>query len=379
MHDVNIVSNDKVNTTAVDKLAKLPLHPFFRQGIIRMKYCGPASGEKLIGGAGPEILKTKTGVFEIMMMDKQAIMERVEKMPAGVYSASNKYWCVTCKLLFDMDKPVCPYMSKMCINTPVPVEVMRPESTVSIEKFGLFYPKVPQKMMNFLAGDKPEAIGRKWAEAYIRFLDEWRFEYKHEPLQTLKSFIITVSGSETAQRITPEGIVFVITDLGKVWDKRKLFPILGPAMEVLKDELGIGQKIFLDEIDIIGKSDTGKYYCSMCRKFFEFSSQRESITCPLMPQKCVAVPHSLDKVRYSMKDLISVYDHTPDIYKRFMEVFPLREGWQEYLAALLKDEWKFDVMKKGLNCIAAQIGLIDEVVTCLSEEGDGTRHMAMMG
>lgn len=80
-----------------------------------------------------------------------------------------------------------------------------------------------------------------------------------------------------------------------------------------------------------------------------------------------------------MKDLIFVYDHTPDLYKRFIQAFPLREGWQEYLAVLLKDEWKFDVMKKGLNCIAAQIGLNDEEVTCLSNEGDGMRHMAMMG
>lgn len=118
-------------------------------------------------------------------------------------------------------------------------------------------------MMNFLAGDEPQKIGRKWADAYLEFLNEWRFEYKREPLQTLKSFIITVSGSETAQRITADGIVFVITDLGKVWDRKKLFPILGSAVAVLKDELGIEQDIFFDEIDIISKSDTGKYYCSM--------------------------------------------------------------------------------------------------------------------
>ncbi len=314
-----------------------------------------------------------------MMMDKQSIMERVGKMPAGVYSASNKYWCVTCKLLFDIDKPVCPYMPKMCINTPVPVEVMRPESTVSIEKFGLFYPKVPQKMMNFLAGDEPQEVGRKWADAYLEFLKEWRFEYSREPLQTMKSFIITVSGSETAQRVTRDGIVFVITDLSKVWERRKLFPILVAAVSVLKDELGIKQNIFFDDIDIIGDNKTGKYYCSMCRKFFEFSSQRDSITCPLMPQKCVAVPHSLDKVKYSLKDLISVYEHTPDIYKRFIGAFPLKEGWQEHLAALLKDEWNFEVMKKGLNCIAAQIGLTDEEVTCVSQEGGEMKHMAMMG
>ncbi len=312
-------------------------------------------------------------------MNKQSIMERVGKMQAGVYSASNKYWCVTCKLLFDIDKPICPYMTKMCINTPVAVEVMQPESTVAIEKFGLFYPKVPQKMMNFLAGDEPEEIGRKWAEAYLNFMNEWRFEYKHEPLQTLKSFIITVSGSETAQRITANGIVFVITDLKKVWEKEKLFPILESAIAVLKDDLGIKQNISLDEIDIIGENETGKYYCSMCRKFFEFSSQKDTITCPLMPQKCVAVPHGLDKVKYSLKDLISVYSHTPDLYKRFMNVLPLKDGWREHLAGLLKNEWKFEIMEKGLNCIAAQIGLTQDELTCLSEDGDSMMQMAMMG
>ncbi|MGC8595935.1 MAG: hypothetical protein ACP5US_10750 [Candidatus Kryptoniota bacterium] len=313
------------------------------------------------------------------MMNNKIMMEKVGKMPTGIYSASNKYWCVTCRLLFNIDKPICPYMPQMCINTPVPVEVSRPESTVSIEKFGLFYPKVPQKMMSFLAGNDPEEVGRKWAEAYILFLKEWRFEYKREPLQTLKSFIITISGSETAQRITSDGIVFVITDLQKVWDKEKLFPILKSAVTVLKADLEINDHIFFDEIDIIGEKETGKYYCSMCRKFFEFSSQKDSITCPLMPQKCVAVPHSLDKVKYSLKDLISVYSHTPDIYRRFMNVLPLKDGWREYLAALLEDEWKFEVMDRGLDCIASQIGLAEGDVTCLSEEDDEMKPMAMMG
>lgn len=306
-----------------------------------------------------------------------SIMERVAKMPAGVNSSSNKYWCVTCKLLFDMKSPVCPYMSKMCINTPVPVEVMRPESTVSIEKFGLFYPKIPQKMMNFLAGDEPAAIGRKWAGSYVEFLKEWRFDYTREPLQTLKSFMITVSGSETAQRITADGIVFVLTDLAKVWDKKKLFPILGAAVPILKDELGIQNDIYFDELDIIGDKQTGKYYCSMCSKFFEFSSQRESVTCPLMPQKCVAVPHSLGKMKYSLRDLLNVYEHTPDIYRKLVSAFPLRDGWKEYLGKLLREEWKFEVMKKGLNCVAAQIGLDDKETVCKSDENGGMKQMVM--
>jgi hypothetical protein len=269
-------------------------------------------------------------------------------------------------------------MPKMCINTPIPVEVMQPESTVSIEKFGLFYPKVPQKMMNYLAGDEPEAVGRRWAEAYIQFLKDWQFEYKHEPLQTLKSFIITVSGSETAERITADGIIFIITDLKKVWEKEKLFPILESALKVLKQDLELDQEILFDEIDIIGEKEIGKYYCSMCKKFFEFSSQKDSITCPLMPQKCVAVPHALNKMKYSLKDLISVYGHTPDVYKRFISLLPLKEGWREHLKGLLEDEWKFEVMAKGLECVAAQIGLTNEDVTCLSDDGEEMKPMAMV-
>ncbi len=312
-----------------------------------------------------------------MMMSNQSIKDRVEKMPAGVISNSNKYWCVTCKLLFSMDKPVCPYMPKMCINTPIAIEEMQPESTVSIEKFGLFYPKVPQKMMNFLAEDSLEELGRKWALAYLDFLSEWRFEYRHEPLQTLKSFIITVSGSETAERITKDGIIFVITDLQKVWDKRKLFAILNGAMRVLKESLGFNNKIIFDEINIIGEKEVGKYYCPMCKKYFEFSSQRDSITCPLMPQKCIAVPHKLDKPQYSVSDLISIYEHTPDIFKRLISLLPLKDGWKEYLGNILHNEWKFEVTRKSLDCIASQIGLSGNEPECKVEENKMMAEAAM--
>ncbi len=302
-----------------------------------------------------------------MMMNNQLVMEQVRKMPSGVNSASGKYWCVTCKLLFNLDEPVCPYMPKMCINTPIPIELLRPESTVSIEKFGLFYPKIPQKMMNFLAENELEELGRKLALAYIEFLKEWRFEYKNEPLQTLKSFIITVGGSETAERITGSEIVFIITDLKKIWDKGKLFPIIESAVSTLKVELDFHTKISFDEIDIIGEKEVGKYYCPMCKKFFEFSSQRDSITCPLMPQKCIAVPGSLTKMKYNLSDLISIYGHTPNIYKRLIELLPQREGWREHLENLLKSEWKFEITDKSVDCIAFQIGLIEDKNACTAD------------
>ena len=312
------------------------------------------------------------------MMKNQMIKERVQQMPAGMYSDSNKYWCVTCKLLFNLDKPVCPYMPQMCINTPIPVEEMGPESTVSIEKFGLFYPKIPQKMMNYLAVEDLEEIGKRWALAYLEFLEEWRFEYKHEPLQTLKSFIITVSGSETAERITPDGILFIITDLKKVWDREKLFPILEASLATLKEQLDFNRNITFDTIDIIGEKEVGKYYCPMCKKFFEFSSQRDSITCPLMPQKCVAVPRRLDRVKYSLADLVSIYGHTPDIYSKFLSSLPLSTGWKEYLEGLLREEWQFTVTPEAIECIASQIGLTDKEEACLPEFGTATPAAAIM-
>ena len=86
-----------------------------------------------------------------MFDDKQQIMERVKSLPKGARSASGRYWCVTCKMLFSLDEPVCPYVPKMCINTPIPVELLPVESAITLEKFGLFYPKVPQKLMAHLA------------------------------------------------------------------------------------------------------------------------------------------------------------------------------------------------------------------------------------
>ena len=65
-----------------------------------------------------------------MFDDKQQIMERVKSLPQGTPSPSRRYWCVTCKMLFTLDRPVCPYMPRMCINTPIPVELMPVESSI---------------------------------------------------------------------------------------------------------------------------------------------------------------------------------------------------------------------------------------------------------
>src|SRR5664279_1720700 len=78
----------------------------------------------------------------------QMIKNKIDSLPAGSISESKHYWCVTCKKFFVLDKPECPYMTGMCVNTPIAVENLAPESTEALEKFGLFYPKVPQRILS---------------------------------------------------------------------------------------------------------------------------------------------------------------------------------------------------------------------------------------
>jgi hypothetical protein len=292
-----------------------------------------------------------------MFKNRDKIIERVATMPDGESSPSDHYWCVTCKMLFEIDKPVCPYMPRVCINTPIPVELVPPETTASLEQFGLFYPKIPQMVMAFLAPKVGAEIGRAWADAYLTFLKAWRFPYRSEPLQTLKSFIILVSGCETAQRVREGAITFVLTDRQKVWEDDLIVDILEEGVAVLKDELGMETAIDFDALEIIGEMDTGKYFCAMCRKFFEFSVQRKTITCPLMPQKCMATPMPLEKSTFSLTDLMVVYDHTPDIYRRFIAELPDRETALPYLDTLLEEEWLFALEDAPLQAIRQRLGL----------------------
>ncbi len=292
-----------------------------------------------------------------MFKNREKMIERVANMPEGENSSSNHYWCVTCKMLFTMEKPVCPYMTKVCINTPIPVELMGPESTICLEKFGLFYPKIPQKIIAYHADGDPHDIAEKWVSVYLNFLKEWNFQYQHEPLQTIKSFIVSISGCETGQRVQADKITFVLTDIGKTWNKQALYDILAPALELLKKELSISQSLALDDIDIVGEEATGKYYCPMCHKFFEFSTQRDSITCPLMAQKCMATPTHIEKIKYQLDDLVYVYQHTPDIYRNFVEVLETKPEGKEYLKGLLTDEWLLDVDNDSLKSISDLLGL----------------------
>jgi len=188
-------------------------------------------------------------------------------------------------------------------------------------------------------------------------LTDWGVKYRNEKLQTIKSFIIMLSGCETAQRVTEEEVTFIITDLRKIWNKDKLFDLLNAVIPVFRDVLSISQAIKLDELEITGDVPSGKYYCPMCRKFFEFSTQRDTITCPLMAQKCMATPTDIAQAKYRLDDLAKVYQYTPDIYKKMISVFPPNPASGKYLEKLLADEWHFPLEEYALGRLKSALGL----------------------
>jgi len=214
-------------------------------------------------------------------------------------------------------------------------------------------------MLAFLAKGDPKEIARQWVEEYFKFLEQWNFAYKHEPMQAIKSFIITISGSETGQRIRSGEITLIITDLEKVWDQERFFSILEPALELLKEKLAVKETIKLDTLDILGDMDTGKYFCPMCSKFFEFSTQKDSITCPLMAQKCMAVPTNINDIKYKLEHLVRVYDYTPDIYKKMAEALDAQPGAKDYLKKVLTEEWNFEVDAQALDQVSSLLGVKD--------------------
>jgi hypothetical protein len=292
-----------------------------------------------------------------MFDDKQKIMERVRSLPKGAHSASGRYWCVTCKMLFSLDEPVCPYMPKMCINTPIPVELLPVESAITLEKFGLFYPKVPQKLMAHLADTDEPVDAAALVDAYLSFLADWGIRPAEEPLQTLKSFVILLSGCETAQRVNEEAITFVVTDLERIWREERLLPLLEATLPLLAAEVGITQPIRLDSMVLMGERPSGRYFCPMCRKFFEFSTQRATITCPLMAQKCMATPAAIADARFSLADLTHVYEVTPDFSARLIGALPQSAGARSFLEGVLRDDWGFDPGPEEIAQIAQLMGV----------------------
>lgn len=270
----------------------------------------------------------------------EMIKNKINSLPLGSFSESNHYWCVTCKKFFVLDKPECPYMTGMCVNTPIAVENLAPESTEALEKFGLFYPKIPQRILSEIIVENYQETGESLAKIYLNFLKEWKFDIsKQQPLQTIKSFIIILTGCETAQRINEELITFVLMDAGKIWDKDKIMQILNGSLEYLKSILNIGQELKVDFIDILGEREVGKYFCAKCGMFFEFGIRRETVTCPLMAQKCMFDPQHIEKVDYSSEKLVKQFEITPDIYKRFIESIDNRADFSDQLNKILM-EWR---------------------------------------
>lgn len=287
---------------------------------------------------------------------KKMIMEKIQTLDKGSRSASDRYWCVTCKKLFRIEEPVCPYMTKMCVNTPIAVENISPESAVWVEKMGLFYPKLPQKVMAAMV-EEPSGTGRNWARIYLDFLNDWKIDCTKNPLQTVKSFVIFASGSETAQRVNESLITLVLTDMKRVWDKEQLFIILTEALEILKERLNIKQELALDEMDIIGDRPMGKYFCGMCRKFFEYGIARQKVTCPLMAQKCMFDPVSIDDIQYSEEGLLKMYRISPDLYRRFIEILPDKQKGREVFRRLLSTDWQLDPDEDTMERFEELLGL----------------------
>jgi hypothetical protein len=282
----------------------------------------------------------------------EMIKNKINSLPEGSISDSNHYWCVTCKKFFVLDKPECPYMTGMCVNTPIAVENLAPESTESLEKFGLFYPKIPQRILSEVITDNFRETGKNLAKAYLDFIKEWKFDIsKQQPLQTIKSFIIILTGCETAQRINEKSITFVLMDAEKVWNKDKIKEILLGSMEYLNSILKIEHELRLDFIDILGEREVGKYFCAKCGMFFEFGIRRETVTCPLMAQKCMFDPRHIEKAEYTSGNLIKQFEITPDIYKRFIKSIKNKNDFSDKLNAILKD-WKvIDTEGKIMNTL----------------------------
>jgi hypothetical protein len=274
------------------------------------------------------------------MTRMEMIKNKINSLPEGSISESKHYWCVTCKKFFVLDKPECPYMTGMCVNTPIAVENLAPESTEALEKFGLFYPKIPQRVLSEIITDKYRETGENLAKIYLDFLKEWKFDIsKQQPLQTIKSFIIILTGCETAQRINEESITFVLMDVGKVWEKNKIRDILIGSLVHLKSILNVRQELNLDFIDILGEREVGKYFCAKCGMFFEFGIKRDEVTCPLMAQKCMFDPQHIEKVDYNSDKLVKQFEITPDIYKRFIESIKNKNDVSNKLNEILHD-WK---------------------------------------
>ena len=257
-----------------------------------------------------------------MGMSMKEKLARIAALPGGVVSPSGHYWCATCKKFFRMDDPTCPYMTNMCINNAIPIETLAPPHPIAYERFGLFYPKFPQRALARLAAatspDRQSDLGRALAEAYLADLEEWRVQYQDNPLETLKAFTIFVSGCEVAQRKLDDRLLFIVLDPHNVWDDQEtLRRVVESGLARLGEAMGFDLPARLDFIRIV-PGQLGRYFCPKCRMYFEFGKARDKVICPLMPQKCMFEPTAIAG-DYPLADLLKIYRITPGLYARLME------------------------------------------------------------
>lgn len=148
-----------------------------------------------------------------------------------------------------------------------------------------------------------------------------------------------------------------MTDMQKIWEEGILFSILKDSIDELKSRFSIRQEIKFNSMEIIGERTMGKYYCGMCKKFFEFGIEREKVTCPLMAQKCMFDPVNINKIKLQIVDLIRVLHITPDLYSRFISLVPERKNGPAILKEILAVDWKFEFGEAELREVQDLLGL----------------------
>jgi hypothetical protein len=260
------------------------------------------------------------------------MMKMLKDMPRGAASASGHYWCAMCKKMFALDAPVCPYMPTMCVNTPIPIELLPPGSAAFYERYGLFYPKLVQRLLA-TAVDRsvdPEALGVAYAEDFLADLREWLVKADASPLETVKAFLVYTSGFDAAIRTTAEGITFYVMDAQSLWGsempqkKRSKTALVAGARRVAK-ELGVQSAVDLHFMGVTA-GPMGRYYCAQCSMLFEFGQPQSQVTCPFMPQKCKFRPKPVttdaagdDTVHAKipgLEVLTKVFTVSPKLYRR---------------------------------------------------------------
>lgn len=306
---------------------------------------------------------TKSGTSGMARM-----AEMMKQMPPGMTSPSGHYWCSMCKKMFELDEPVCPYMPKMCVNTPIAIETVPPGSTAFYERAGLFYPKFIQRVLAtaVATATDEEPIGVAFAEDFIDDLTEWNVQYESSPIETVKSFLIYTAGFDVVTRSTDAGLTFLLMDAEAFWGedmpakKKSKTALLAGARRVAQ---AIGFDIPIDlHFMTVMPGAMGRYFCGGCNMFFEFGQPQAQVTCPFMPQKCIFRPKPVSEVtRFNVEMLTKIFTVSPKLYRRQLES-ALERGLDPAMARkILSDDmksWGFDISDaEALSILWQQLGI----------------------